>query len=111
MLYGFNSPEFSDRAMFDNFITLLLRRSVVRADTIRELAAKLGVDAEGLESTVARFNRFAAEGVDQDFGRGAKRWRLAGDASFRKYDRIEKDGRWTIDELRAASATLLPAGD
>jgi 3-oxosteroid 1-dehydrogenase len=52
-------------------------RSVARADTIPELAARLGIDAEGLESTVARFNRFVTDGVDQDFGRGAKRWRLA----------------------------------
>lgn len=28
--------------------------------------------------------------------RDAKRWRLAGDASFRKYDRIEKDGRRVV---------------
>lgn len=27
---------------------------------------------------------------------GAKRWRLAGDASFRKYDRVEKDGRRVV---------------
>jgi len=32
MVYGFNSPEFSDRAMFDNFIALLLRRGVLRTD-------------------------------------------------------------------------------
>jgi glycerol-3-phosphate O-acyltransferase len=32
MIYGFNSPEFSDRAMFDNFIALLLRRHVIRTD-------------------------------------------------------------------------------
>jgi hypothetical protein len=51
--------------------------SIARADTIPELATKLGIDAAGLESTVGRFNCFAAEGVDQDFGRGAKRWRLA----------------------------------
>jgi glycerol-3-phosphate O-acyltransferase len=32
MLYGFNSPEFSDRAMFDQFIALLMKRSVIRTD-------------------------------------------------------------------------------
>lgn len=32
MVYGFNSPEFSDRAMFDNFIALLQRRGVLRTD-------------------------------------------------------------------------------
>ena len=32
MLYGFNSPEFSDRAMFENFISQLLERGVVRVD-------------------------------------------------------------------------------
>ena len=31
--------------------------------------------------------------------------------SWSRAEKIEKDGRWTIDELRAASATLLPAGD
>jgi glycerol-3-phosphate O-acyltransferase len=30
MLYGFNSPEFSDRPMFDKFIALLLERQVIR---------------------------------------------------------------------------------
>jgi 3-oxosteroid 1-dehydrogenase len=43
---------------------------VTRADSPAELAAALGVDAAGLESTVARFNADAAAGVDPDFGRG-----------------------------------------
>jgi len=47
---------------------------VPRAETLRELAAKLGIDGEGLEATVARFNRSAVEGVDPDFGRGTYPW-------------------------------------
>ncbi len=43
---------------------------VDQAPTLRELAKKIGVDADGLEATVERFNRFAAEGVDPDFHRG-----------------------------------------
>jgi hypothetical protein len=44
---------------------------LTRADTLDELAAKLGVDARGLAQTVDRFNGLAVEGVDPDFGRGA----------------------------------------
>jgi succinate dehydrogenase/fumarate reductase flavoprotein subunit len=43
------------------------------AATIRELAAQIGVDADRLETTVARFNEQAARGVDEDFGRTAVR--------------------------------------
>jgi glycerol-3-phosphate O-acyltransferase len=32
MLYGFNSPEFFDRSLFENFIDLLRTRGVVRTD-------------------------------------------------------------------------------
>ena len=51
MLYGFNSPEFSDRAMFDNFIALLLRRKVVGADehgnlVYDEVLERVAADAE-----------------------------------------------------------------
>src|SRR5262249_48574869 len=44
---------------------------IPRAQTLGELAAKIGVDAEGLAATVERFNGFARDGVDADFGRGA----------------------------------------
>jgi hypothetical protein len=43
-----------------------------RADDIRGLADALGIDADGFERTVKRFNDFAAAGVDEDFGRGSK---------------------------------------
>jgi hypothetical protein len=40
------------------------------ADTLPGLAAKIGVDADNLVTTVKRFNEFVATGVDEDFGRG-----------------------------------------
>ncbi|AQA19361.1 3-oxosteroid 1-dehydrogenase [Halioglobus japonicus] len=43
---------------------------MAKADTIAELAAKISVDAEGLEKTVGRMNEFACKGVDDDLHRG-----------------------------------------
>ncbi len=37
MLYGFNSPEFFDPSLFENFIDLLRTRGVVRADALGRL--------------------------------------------------------------------------
>jgi predicted oxidoreductase len=39
--------------------------------TLSELAGKIGVNADGLERSVARNNRFAATGIDEDFGKGS----------------------------------------
>jgi len=44
--------------------------SLVKADTIAELAAQIGVPADKLTATVERFNGFARDGKDPDFGRG-----------------------------------------
>ena len=41
-----------------------------RGETLEELARKIGVSAEGLKRTVARFNGFCETGVDEDFHRG-----------------------------------------
>lgn len=42
----------------------------VTADTLEELAEKIGVPAERLTDTVARFNGFVEAGHDDDFNRG-----------------------------------------
>jgi 3-oxosteroid 1-dehydrogenase len=51
--------------------------SVVHADSLPELAQKMGIDRDGLARSVARFNTFAASGKDEDFQRGELRWGLA----------------------------------
>lgn len=43
---------------------------VYSARTLPELAWQIKVDASGLEQTAARFDQFAASGVDDDFGKG-----------------------------------------
>jgi 3-oxosteroid 1-dehydrogenase len=45
-----------------------------QADTLAELARLIGVDAAGLEATVATFNANAERGVDPEFGRGTHPW-------------------------------------
>jgi hypothetical protein len=44
------------------------------APTLRELANRIGVDADNLETTVAEFDLHAAEGKDPAFGRGVAAW-------------------------------------
>jgi succinate dehydrogenase/fumarate reductase flavoprotein subunit len=55
---------------------------LTRADTLAELAQKMGIDPAGLEGTVERFNQQAVAGKDPDFHRGDS-----------AYDRIYSDPR------------------
>lgn len=49
---------------------------LVKAKTIRELAAKLGIDPATLEQTVSYFNHHARQGQDPDFNRGGRAYDL-----------------------------------
>lgn len=56
----------------------------VMADTVVELALKVGIDADALARTIARYNEFCVDGVDQDFARGTIPWGriMTGDPSL-----------------------------
>jgi 3-oxosteroid 1-dehydrogenase len=46
----------------------------VSAGSLAELAALAGIDPEGLAASVARFNGFCEQGIDEDFARGSVPW-------------------------------------
>lgn len=60
-----------------------IRRQFIRkAYTLEGLAKLFGIDAGGLRATVAKMNRFAATGIDEDFHRGENAFdRFFGDKS------------------------------
>ncbi len=49
----------------------------VISGSLKELAARIGVDPDGLEQTVGVFNDYAEAGVDPDFQRGTFPWGAA----------------------------------
>lgn len=57
----------------------------VKADTLEELANKIGVDAQGLVETVEKFNRNAENGVDPEWNRGTHPW-----AAYMSGDKFHK---------------------
>jgi succinate dehydrogenase/fumarate reductase flavoprotein subunit len=57
---------------------------VTRAGSLAALADLIGVDPDGLEQTVTRWNKSCAEGADPDFGRGDNPYdRYGGDPEAR----------------------------
>ena len=64
--------------------TLIERGAVVRGNTIADLARQIEVPSDKLEQTIARFNEFAAKGLDPDFGRGQSAYNdCLGDPGYR----------------------------
>ncbi|OCB21702.1 FAD-binding protein [Mycobacterium intracellulare] len=58
--------------------------AVKRAATIAELAGEIGLPADELARTIQRFNRYAARGLDPDFGRGQSAYNdCLGDPGYR----------------------------
>jgi succinate dehydrogenase/fumarate reductase flavoprotein subunit len=54
---------------------------LLRGDTLEDLASRAGIDAAGLQRTVAKFNASAASGQDSEFGKGSRAYnRFQGDA-------------------------------
>lgn len=75
--------EFMERYPFANrFPCDPIPKWMDTAATLRELAEKIEIDPEGLESTVQRYNTHVEKGSDPDFGRGSSSYDLAfGDQS------------------------------
>jgi 3-oxosteroid 1-dehydrogenase len=63
---------------------LIERGAVIRGEEISDLARQIDVPADELEHTIARFNEFAAKGLDPDFGRGQSAYNdCLGDPGYR----------------------------
>lgn len=62
---------------------LVTKGVIKRADTLAGLAEQIKVPADELERTVARFNEFASQGLDPDFGRGQSAYNIClGDPGY-----------------------------
>ncbi len=53
-----------------NFVYGAIAKHATTAARCTPIAGLIGVDPDGLERTVARWNKACAEGIDPDFGRG-----------------------------------------
>lgn len=71
---------------------------IASADTIEELAEKIGVPADNLVATVARYNELVDKGVDEDFGKKAYRMSKIDEPPFYAA-RFAQQGSHTMDGL------------
>jgi 3-oxosteroid 1-dehydrogenase len=76
--------EFTRRYSLPGFSSGAVPAWLPRAESLGGLAALIGVDADGLERTVDRWNKACADGTDPDFGRGGNVYdRYGGDPDAR----------------------------
>lgn len=68
--------------MIDDYVSQGL---IFKADTIEDLANQMGLPADTLSATVARYNELCAKGVDEDYGKEAYRMRSLDHAPFYGY--------------------------
>ena len=83
------------------------------ADTLEELAAKIGLDGAALAQTVAHFNEHAAKGEDPDFGRGTHPWSewMCGDPYHKPNGNLGplEKGPFYAVELKRMGGTGIPS--
>jgi 3-oxosteroid 1-dehydrogenase len=79
--YVSGANPFKDRHMPEGVIE---QGAVVRGDTVADLAGQIDVPADALDHTVKRFNEFAVQGLDPDFGRGQSAYNVClGDPGYK----------------------------
>lgn len=71
---------------------------IASADTIEELAEKIGVPADNLVATVERYNELVDKGVDEDFGKKAYHMSKIDEPPFYAA-RFAQQGSHTMDGL------------
>jgi 3-oxosteroid 1-dehydrogenase len=87
----------------------------VKADTLAELAAKTGIDAEGLAATVAAFNGYCEASDDREFHRGKSYWGayMSGDRFHKPNPNLgplSKGPFHAVELKRLASSGIAAAG-
>lgn len=87
----------------------------VTAQSIAELAGKIGVDAPGLAATIAAFNDYSGTGVDPEFRRGTHPWgvTMCGDAKQKPNPNLGpllKPPFYAVELQRMAGGGIASAG-
>ncbi len=87
----------------------------VTAETLAELADKIGIDPQQLENTVSTFNGYCETGVDPDFHRGTHPWGalMCGDQNRKPNGNLgplEKGPFYAVELHRLAGGGICAAG-